>query len=60
MKAARDLREINAKIQLMQDAATELKRLGRGFPALDRNVARISASLKMLALNVTDIVELSE
>ena len=41
----------------MQDTAAELNRLGQDFPALVRNVARISASIKMLELNVTDIVE---
>jgi len=37
-----------------------LNRLGQDFPALTRNVARILASIKMLELNVTDIVELAE
>jgi len=60
MDAKNDLSEINAKIRLMKDAAVELNRLGQGFPALTRNVARILSSIKMLELNIADIVELAE
>ena len=60
MDAKNDLSQINAKIRLIKDAAVELNRLGQNFPALTRNVARILASIKMLELNVTDIVELAE
>jgi len=60
MDAKTDLNHINAKIRLMKDAAVELNRLGQDFPALTRNVTRILASIKMLELNITDIVELAE
>ncbi len=60
MDAKTDLSQINAKIRLMKDAAVELNRLGQDFPALTRNVVRILASIKMLELNITDIVELTE
>ena len=53
-----DLNEINAKIQVMKQAAAELNRIGENFPALARNTVRILASVKMLEINVSDLVEL--
>jgi hypothetical protein len=32
---------------------------GTGFPAVEKNADRILASVKMLELNVTDVVELT-
>lgn len=54
-----NLRKISAKVKLMKDTAVELEKLGGNFPALGKNVARILASLKMLELNISDIVDLS-
>ena len=53
-----DLKKINAKIQLMKKTAEELHRIGENFPALARNTVRILASVKMLEINVSDLVEL--
>lgn len=53
-----DLDRINQKIQLMKQTAEELNRIGDDFPALARNTVRILASLKMLEINVSDLVEL--
>ena len=53
-----NLNEINDKIQLMREAAEELNRIGEGFPAISRNTIRILASIKMLEINVSDLVEL--
>jgi len=53
-----DLNQINAKIQLMKKTAEELNRIGEEFPAIARNTARILASVKMLEINVSDLVEL--
>ena len=53
-----DLDAINAKIQLMKKTAEELKRIGEEFPAIARNTVRILASVKMLEINVSDLVEL--
>ena len=50
--------EINIKVQQMKGCAEDLKGLGKEFPALDRNIIRILASLKMLELNVSDIIDL--
>ena len=58
MEQTIDLDEINIKIQQMKACAEELKGLGKEFPALDRNIIRILASLKMLELNISDIIDL--
>ena len=54
-----DITEINAKIQLLKKTAEELNRIGENFPALARNTVRILASVKMLEINVSDVVALS-
>ena len=56
---APNLNEINANIQAMKQAAQTLHQLGEDFPAINRNVARIQASIKMLEINISDIVELA-
>lgn len=53
-----DLNEINAKIQLLKKTAQELNRIGEDFPAVARNTVRILASVKMLEINISDLVEL--
>jgi hypothetical protein len=53
-----ELSKINDKIQLLKNTAEELNRIGEGFPAITRNTVRILASVKMLEINVSDLVEL--
>jgi hypothetical protein len=53
-----DLHEINDKIQLMKKTAEELNRIGEDFPAIARNSVRILASVKMLEINISDLIEL--
>ncbi len=55
-----DLDEIDTKIQLMKRTAEELARAGENFPAIARNIVRISAGIKMLEVNISDVVELEE
>jgi hypothetical protein len=55
-----DLNKIDAKIQVMKKAAEELNQMGENFPALARNTVRILASVKMLELNVSDLVDLDD
>ena len=52
-----DLNEMDRKIRSLKGTAEELKMMGDRFPALYRNVSRILASIKMLELNVSDLVE---
>ena len=53
-----DLNEINEKIQLMKKTAEDLNHAGENFPAIARNTARILASIKMLEINISDLIEL--
>ena len=50
-KMARSIRSIKM-------SAVELKNLSGGIQAVDRNVDRILASLKMLELNISDVAEI--
>jgi hypothetical protein len=55
-----DLTEINNHIQLMKETAENLNRLGEDFPAISRNTARILASIRMLEINISDVLDLEE
>jgi hypothetical protein len=52
------LSELDRRIRLLKRYAVELERLGeeRQLPAVERNARRILASVKMLELNVTDLL----
>ena len=52
-----NLKEIDDKIQNIKEAAAELKQMAGEFPALERNTARILASIKMLEINISDIAD---
>jgi len=58
MSSQIDIKKIHDKIQTMKSVARELNQLGEDFPALARNSVRILASIKMLEINVSDLVEL--
>ena len=53
-----DLQQIHADIRAMQAAAAGLLAGSESFPALNRNIVRIQAALKMLELDICDLVEL--
>jgi hypothetical protein len=55
-----DLNQIDSKIQLIKETARELKILGAEIPAIDRNIVRILASVKMLEINFSDLVQLEQ
>ena len=50
--------ELSEKIQAIKQAATELKELSGGIQAVDRNADRILASVKMLEINISDVLDL--
>ena len=58
MNSPNDLKKMHEKIQVMKSTAEELNRMGENFPALARNSVRILASIKMLEINISDLVEL--
>jgi hypothetical protein len=52
-----DLKEIDERIKTIKFAANELKEMSYDFPAVNRNATRILASIKMLEINVSDIMD---
>ena len=58
MDPLKDLPEVAKKIQVIKETAQELNLMAGEFPALARNTARILASIKMLEINISDLIEL--
>ena len=52
------LTKMDAKIQAIKKAALQLKEISSGIQAVARNADRILTSVKMLEINVSDILEL--
>lgn len=51
-----NVRKMADKIQTIRQTALELKDLSGGIPTVDRNVERLLACVKMLELNVSDVL----
>ena len=54
----REINKLDTRIKTIKKAAQELKVLSRRIPAVDRNAARILASVKMLEINISDVKDL--
>ena len=52
------LTKMDAKIQAIKKATLQLKEISSGIQAVDRNADRILTSVKMLEINVSDVLEL--
>lgn len=52
------IKEIAQKIDALKREATELKKMSGGIQAIDRNVDRILASIKMLEINIDDLASI--
>ncbi len=52
------LQELDKRIQTIKEAALELQELSGGVQAVYRNADRILASVKMLEINVTDVLDI--
>jgi hypothetical protein len=50
--------DMAARIRVLRETAVELKRISGGIQAVDRNVDRILASIKMLEINISDLVDI--
>ncbi len=50
-----DINKVKANIRLIKENVEKLNQLGSDFPALEKNSARMLASLKMLEFNFPDI-----
>ena len=55
-KDREEMKKMATRIKTIKKAAQELKTLSGGIQAVDRNVERILASVKMLEINVTDLL----
>ena len=53
-----ELRKLDTRIKTIKKATLELKQLSGGIQAIDRNAERILASVKMLEINISDVLEL--
>lgn len=54
------LKQMDTRIKKIKKAAKELIELSGGIQAVDRNASRILASVKMLEINVSDIIDLKK
>jgi uncharacterized protein YoxC len=54
-----DIEEMDALIKRLRRLAEDLKQKSGRIQAVDRNVDRILANVKMLELNVSDVMEIS-
>jgi hypothetical protein len=50
------IEDMAEKIKILKKTANELKRISGGIQAVDRNVDRILASIKMLEINISDLM----
>jgi len=58
MMTRREIKKLDARIKTLKKAAQELKKLSGGIQAVDRNADRVLASVKMLEINISDLLEL--
>ncbi len=56
----RQTKQIDARIKTIKKAAEELKALSAEIPAIDRNAERILASVKVLEINFSDLLDLND
>ncbi len=54
----RDIKKLDTRIKSIRKAAQELKKLSGGIQAVDRNADRLLASVRMLEINISDLLEL--
>lgn len=52
-----DLKEMDAIIRDVKEKILRLKEISGGMQCVDRNCDRILASVKMLELNICDVIE---
>ena len=53
-----DVKGMTARIETLRQTATELKTMSGGIQAINRNVDRVLASIKMLEINISDIASI--
>jgi hypothetical protein len=58
MMNRREIKKLDTRIKAIKKAAQELKKFSGGIQAVERNSDRILASVKMLEINISDLLEL--
>jgi prefoldin subunit 5 len=53
-----NIKKMADRIRSLRQKATELKEMSGGIQAVDRNVDRILASIRMLEINISDVADL--
>jgi hypothetical protein len=54
-----DIKAMAAKIKALRTNAEALKEISGGIPAVDRNVVRILASVRMLEVDISDALKVT-
>ena len=52
-----DLQEMIRKVLSLRDMAEDINGLSKDFPAVQRNIHRVMASIKMLEINTVDMIQ---
>ncbi len=50
-----NVEEMDERIKELRRLSEELKEMGQGIPAVEQNIVRMLACVKMLELNISDI-----
>jgi hypothetical protein len=52
-----DIKKVAQKISFIKKEVNELKAMSGGIQAVDKNIDRILASIKMLEINISDLLD---
>ena len=52
-----DIKKMAQKISFIKQEVNELKAMSGGIQAVDKNIDRILASIKMLEINISDLLD---
>ena len=55
-----DMNRLHLNTRSARSAVEEFKRLGEDFPAVARNAERMLASLKMIEISISDVMDLED
>ena len=53
-----DIKGMTEKIRVLRKTAEELKEISGGIPSVERNADRILAGVRMLEMNISEVVEI--
>ena len=55
-----EVKDIAKQIELIKRETIKLGEMSGGIQCIDRNIERIMASIKMLEINISDLVDMSD